>query len=274
MKNISKYLLIIAYHRLENDCSSLSGNGFVQIDMNTEDKIRYSFDPLITSLANKLTVYCENQWLVIQQRQNGFETNFNRTWREYSHGFGTLRGDFWLGLEVVHKLTQSRPYELLIELVDWSDQLFIAKYDNFEIGSEEDFFRLSLSGIYSGNASKDFLEDVYYGLTSQNGAYFSTYDHRRLKTNLTGQTENNQKGSNQIQQLKHQQRNCALRSGGGWWFNNYITCLPVNLNGIYVTGASAPSARGIKWQAIRSHDRNYALKKSKMKIKPKFNFLN
>ncbi len=62
-------------------------------------------------------------------------------------------------------------------------------------------------------------------------------------------------------------KNCALKSGGGWWFNS-PTCLPVNLNGIYVTGASAPSARGIKWQAVRSHDRNYALKKSKMKIKP------
>jgi hypothetical protein len=74
----------------------------------------------------------------------------------------------------------------------------------------------------------------------------------------------------QIQYQSYYQRNCASKSGGGWWFNNFLTCLPVNLNGIYVSGASAPFARGIKWQAIRPHDRNYALKKSKIKIRPRY----
>jgi hypothetical protein len=93
-------------------------------------------------------------------------------------------------------------------------------------------------------------------MLSQNGAYFSTYDNNRaFRTKEKSEAEFNTK-------------NCALKSGGGWWFSNNH-CLPVNLNGIYVTGASAPSARGIKWQAIRVHDRNYSLKKSKMKILPK-----
>lgn len=244
----------------------ISGSGFIQMEMNPSSR-----DSMLSIISNRVAVYCENNWLVIQQRKHGFEVNFNRTWKEYAHGFGSLRQDFWLGLEIIHRLTQQRPYELLIELTDWSDQVFIAKYENFQISSEQDFYRLSLSGVYSGNASKDFLDDAYYGLSSQNGAYFSTYDNRKLKyTNGAGSAAVNLTAAEQTTVGKAQHfRNCALRSGGGWWFNNFQNCLPVNLNGVYVNGASAPSTRGIKWQAIRSYDRNYALKKAKMKIKPK-----
>ena len=123
---------------------------------------------------------------------------------------------------------------------------------------------------------------------SQNGAFFSTYDQKRPRSNITTYGTSDQQSLNSLQHIskldngqsmiastspqyqKLHNKNCALRSGGGWWFNNFTSCLPVNLNGIYVTGASAPSMRGIKWQAIRPSDRNYALKKSKMKIKPAY----
>jgi hypothetical protein len=78
-------------------------------------------------ISNRASVFCEYGWIVIQQRSNGYETNFNRTWREYSQGFGSLRGDFWLGLEIVHRLTRDRPHQLMVELTDWSDQLFFAR---------------------------------------------------------------------------------------------------------------------------------------------------
>lgn len=164
----------------ENDCNQLNGNGFVQIDIkgagaagaggaggdeeNNNEEISFPKDPLMSIKNNKMTVYCENHWLVIQQRQNGFETNFNRTWSDYSKGFGSLRGDFWLGLETISKLTQHRAYKLLIELTDWSDQVFVAQYESFEIGGEDEFYKLSLSGSYTGNASKDFFDDLYHGI--------------------------------------------------------------------------------------------------------------
>jgi hypothetical protein len=112
-------------------------------------------------------------------------------------------------------------------------------------------------GIFVDSLNRKHLIRNFYfvGFLSQNGAYFSTYDNNR-SFRFNEQTSN---GLNT--------RNCALKSGGGWWFNNNH-CLPVNLNGIYVTGASAPSARGIKWQAVRVQDRNYSLKKAKMKIVP------
>jgi hypothetical protein len=272
---------------VHNDCSLVKGNGFVQIKLETSDTAglqqgsafvthndafataaalasTLSPPPPASPPVSKLTVYCENQWIVIQQRENGFETSFNRTWREYAAGFGSLRGDFWLGLDSVHRLTHRRQMRLLVELTDWSEQTFVAEYDKFAVGSEHDNYRLSLAtDKYTGNASRSMLEDIHYGFLSQSGAQFCTYDRPRgASADLAA---NSSAVANKQAIYK---RNCALRSGGGWWFSNSATCLPVNLNGMYVTGASAPSARGIKWQAVRTHDRNYALKKSKMKIKP------
>lgn len=225
---------------LELDCSSLRGDGIIQIEIN-----QYPEKSLM------LSVYCENKWIVIQQRQNGFQVNFNRTWAEYASGFGDLKTDFWLGLEYIHLLTKNQDTELLIELTDWSDQVFTASYGNFKLGNQQDWYRLYLSPRLDGNASKNYLDDSYYGFSSQNGAYFSTFDKINYK-------------------MKYPTKNCPVRSGGGWWFTDYSSCLPVNLNAIYVSGASAPSAKGIKWQGIRPFDRNYALKKSKMKIRPKY----
>lgn len=144
------------------------------------------------------------------------------------------------------------------------------------MSSEQDQYRLGLSGTYSGNASKDFLDDAYNGMSSQNGASFSTFDKWRVVQQEAAQQQqaaassSSSSSSSNSGSSNGKIRNCALRSGGGWWFGNQQTCLPVNLNGVYVNGASAPSTRGIKWQAVRPFDRNYSLKRAKMKIRPKF----
>ncbi len=252
-----------------NDCSLVSGTGFLQIQL-TETNLNPNTQQKLGKFYKKQTVLCENSWLIIQQRFNGFDTNFNRSWAEYVTGFGSLRSDFWSGLEMIAQLTQKRAHKLMIELTDWSDQTFYAHYDRFEIGNEDDYYRLSLSSDYTGNASRDQIDDAYFGFLAQNGAYFSTYDNNKKTkyntTSYTSQTSNLKQFSSQQPPLK----NCAAKSGGGWWFNNFSNCLPVNLNGVYVNGASAPSTRGIKWQAIRVQDRNYALKKSRMKIRPAY----
>ena len=158
---------MIFLFQLDLDCSSLNGKGFLQIEIpSTQSSVSQSteFIPFNSEIIeNKVPVYCEDNWLVIQQRHNGFQTNFNRSWHEYSNGFGSLKGDFWLGLETISRLTLQKPYELIIELVDWSGNYFYAHYENFQISDEQDFYRLSLSGFYNGNASQDYLEDINYG---------------------------------------------------------------------------------------------------------------
>ena len=58
-------------------------------------------------------IYCEfenNQaWTLIQRRVDG-SVDFNRNWQEYKTGFGSLDGEFWLGLENIYRLTNNFNY--------------------------------------------------------------------------------------------------------------------------------------------------------------------
>jgi len=51
---------------------------------------------------------------MIQRRRVGL-TSFDRDWKQYRNGFGTIRGDFWLGNEHIFRLTQ-QPSTLRIEM--------------------------------------------------------------------------------------------------------------------------------------------------------------
>lgn len=66
-----------------------------------------------------LQVYCDMEtngggWTVIQRRKIGL-TSFNRDWKQYKTGFGSIRGDFWLGNEHIFRLTR-QPSVLRIEM--------------------------------------------------------------------------------------------------------------------------------------------------------------
>uniref|UniRef100_A0A182QMH7 Fibrinogen C-terminal domain-containing protein n=1 Tax=Anopheles farauti TaxID=69004 RepID=A0A182QMH7_9DIPT len=40
--------------------------------------------------------------------------NFNRSWSEYEHGFGDVKGEHWLGLKKLHRILSSERHELLL----------------------------------------------------------------------------------------------------------------------------------------------------------------
>ncbi|CAB3993826.1 Hypothetical predicted protein [Paramuricea clavata] len=55
------------------------------------------------------TVMCDMNdggWTVFQHRYDG-SVDFNLGWTEYQEGFGNLSGEFWLGLEKLHRITTS-----------------------------------------------------------------------------------------------------------------------------------------------------------------------
>ena len=56
-----------------------------------------------------------------------------RNWDDYSGGFGRLSGEFWLGLENIHLLTDQKDYELKVELVGWNNKYYTSYYDNFRV---------------------------------------------------------------------------------------------------------------------------------------------
>uniref|UniRef100_A0A8C7Y7R6 Si:ch211-203k16.3 n=1 Tax=Oryzias sinensis TaxID=183150 RepID=A0A8C7Y7R6_9TELE len=133
-------------------------------------------------------------WTVFQRRRDG-SVSFNRGWSEYRDGFGEPRGEHWLGNQHIHFLTNQGPYSLRIDLQDWSHAHRHALYQSFRIDSEEDGYRLHVSG-FSGTVEDSF------------GWY---HDQHSFSTPDTGNI-------------------CAEISHAGWWFHQ---CFYANLNGFY-----------------------------------------
>lgn len=125
-------------------------------------------------------------WTVIQQRIDGKE-NFNRTWTEYQNGFGSLDGDFFLGLEKIHSLTSALQHELYIHMVYENETIEYAHYDNFTVSNKEDYYKLYLAN-FTGNVKYDYLSNM----TAKEDFY--TFDNDTPTTN------------------------CASQNGGGFWY--------------------------------------------------------
>lgn len=62
--------------------------------------------------------------------------------------FGNLHGEFWLGLDKIHRLTKINN-KLRVDLMDTSGNTANAEYNVFAVSSEGNKYKVSL-GIHSG----------------------------------------------------------------------------------------------------------------------------
>ncbi|XP_074649845.1 angiopoietin-1-like [Tubulanus polymorphus] len=186
------------------------------------------------------SVYCEmfnkTGWLVLQRRIHG-SLNFNRRWLEYKFGFGNPYDEFWIGNEMLYKLTNQKKYMLRIDLWDWEGNRAYAEYTNFLIDDEVSQYRIHVNG-YQGNAGDS--------LSYHDNMAFSAED---VDNDLHA-------------------RNCATDNKGGWWYNS---CYFSNLNGVYHTSwysrGGQTFADGTVWYTLKQSD-FYSLKRAEMKIRP------
>ncbi|XP_068743853.1 ryncolin-4-like [Montipora capricornis] len=179
--------------RVRRDCAELYKSG---------ERISgfYKIDP---DGSGAFDVFCDQTtagggWTVFQKRLDG-SVDFYRNWSDYKIGFGTLNGEFWLGLDKIHRLTKLVRNTLRVDLEDTTGKTAYATYDMFAVTSEKAKYQLSL-GSYSGTAGDS--------LSYHRGAAFSTKD-------------NDQSGT------------CAVSFKGAWW---YTGCHRSNLNGLYHHG--------------------------------------
>ncbi|XP_046805216.1 ficolin-1-like [Lucilia cuprina] len=187
---------------------------------------KFSKDPFLVECDVKTD---GGDWILIQRRQDG-SVDFFRNWPEYQRGFGKIDGEFFIGLDKLHALTNyNGPQELLIILED-QNELRHAKYSHFVIGSESEFYALQHLGVYTGNAG----DSLRYHLKSK----FSTKDN-----------DND----------NHESSNCATDYTGAWWYNK---CHHSNLNGKY---GDKTHAKGITWQTFRNY--NVSVEYVKMMIR-------
>ena len=83
------------------------------------------------------------------QKQRDGSVDFYRAWDAYKRGFGNLNGEFWLGLDKIHRLTVSSSNRLRVNLEDLHGSTAFAEYSSFTVASERAKYQLSL-GSYSG----------------------------------------------------------------------------------------------------------------------------
>ncbi|CAL8345897.1 unnamed protein product [Merluccius merluccius] len=201
----------------------------------------YTIQPLDGQAA--FEVFCEmtaeGGWTVIQKRKDG-SVDFDQLWQAYQKGFGSLNGEFWLGLEKIHSLTKDGDHVLKVQFSDWKD-LSEAVVMPFSVGAEDTKYSLNIQPAETmGNLESSLATEATSGMP------FSTRDQDNdHKTDI----------------------NCAKHLSGGWWFSN---CGHSNLNGRYFQ-SPPPKQRhqrkqGVFWKTWRG--RYYPLKTTTMMVAP------
>lgn len=196
-----------------------------------------------------VTVFCDMDtdgggWTVLQRRlPHSKATDFNRGWYDYKMGFGNASSDYWIGLENMYIWTNTRHYEMRIDLTDFEGESSYAQYELFYIESEPKGYRLHVSG-YSGTAGDSMGNGGKLDNFTADGMMFTTQDE-------------DHDTSHEI--------NCAKYwKIGGWWFNR---CSWANLNGPYKEPGEGDGI-GINWHKWRN--KQY-LRSSSIMIRPSRN---
>ena len=163
-------------------------------------------------------------WIVFQRRVTG-DVKFYRGWDECKQGFGSLDGDFWLGLDNIHAITNTGVFELRIDMI-YNGNFAFAHYDSFSVGNENSNYVLHVAH-YDGTAGDS--------LNRHNGMKFTTHDR-----------------DNDVWT-----KNCAVRFGGPWWYKD---CVDADLNGEWGSG----SDRGPRWAKL-SGDKDLSFTEMKVR---------
>jgi ficolin len=143
-------------------------------------------------------VYCTlDGWTRVINRINYEGVSFNQPYAKYKSGFGTLTGNYWLGLENIRNLIASKTYHVRIEL----ESSFI-EYNSFYIDTESNGYQLKVGSKIKG----DLFEHSFPGY--HNGLKFSTYD--KIQGGPSG---------------------CPTYHLSGWWYN--AACYHANLLSFY-----------------------------------------
>ena len=182
-------------YAFSTDCGVLFANG------STENGI-YVISP---DGRCPFSVYCDmtdDGWTVIQRRIDG-AVSFYRTWQEYVQGFGNVDGEYWLGLEKIHRLTKDGA-EIYFDIGFYNGSRYYAHYKSFTVHDATTIYRMNVDAFgYTGSMTE--------GFSYHNDMKFSTYDRDNDASDKS---------------------NCAQTyGGGGWW---YKSCSNIGiLNGVF-----------------------------------------
>nr|XP_020754347.1 angiopoietin-related protein 4 isoform X2 [Odocoileus virginianus texanus] len=218
-------------HRLPRDCQELFEDGERESGL---FQIQPQGSPPF--LVNcKMT--SDGGWTVIQRRQDG-SVDFNQPWEAYKDGFGDPHGEFWLGLEKVHRILGDRGSRLAVQLQDWEGNAESLQFP-VHLGGEDTAYSLKLTPPVASKLGATTFSPS--GLSLPFSTWDQDHDLRRDK-------------------------NCARSLSGGWWFG---TCSHSNLNGQYfhsIPRQRQQRKKGIFWKTWRG--RYYPLQATTILVQP------
>ena len=154
-------------------------------------------------------VYCNmitdnGGWIVIQRNRKNGQLRFEKSWEEFEEGFGDLNKDFWIGLEMMHILTQKGQWEMRVDYQKKDKSWSYLHYNQFSVGSTSEEYPLTVGGF-----------------TGVGTDWFAI--HNRMKFTTLDNDNDNWVG------------NCAKSWEGGYWHNRcgeaFINTPPPYLNG-------------------------------------------
>ncbi|KAB0400608.1 hypothetical protein E2I00_013647, partial [Balaenoptera physalus] len=127
--------------------------------------------------------WADGGWTVIQRRQDG-SVDFNQPWEAYKDGFGDPQGEFWLGLEKVHRIMGDRGSRLAVQLQDWEGNAESLQFP-VHLGGEDTAYSLQLTAPVASKLGPRTHgpDQVPFSLTPAGGWWFGTCGH----SNLNGQ---------------------------------------------------------------------------------------
>ena len=177
-------------------------------------------------------VFCDMQidgggWIMIQRRF-GLDTSFSRTWDEYKHGFNYFNyGDFWLGLEKLHRLASPDKNAVLrIDITSLDHAMLWAVYKTFQVAGESEGYRLYIDNF---DAEKSNMANSFL---SPDVGVFVTYDR------------DNGAGLSTV----------AQKQQGGWWANG------LGVNNLNAAGPANDSKSDWIWSGVHGVPIYWAMK--------------
>ena len=76
--------------------------------------------------------------------------SFEQDWNSYKNGFGNIEsGEFWIGLDNIHKLTTNSEQKLQIDLEAFDGDYVSIIYDSFKVGTEAENYKLHVRTLLS-----------------------------------------------------------------------------------------------------------------------------
>lgn len=171
---------------------------------------------------------------MLMRRTNGQES-FQRGWMEYSNGFGSLTGDFWLGNTILSALTHEagKTFTTKVEMKFCDGRSLTHSYQRFDFDDEQARFQSTIIRV----------DNELDELSFSSGKYFHTAS------------------------LHNSVPNCGnTHGGGGWWWSSEPNCTLVNFTGKF--GCNQPYPTNMYWQSKAGGKVIRAIKSFVIKSKP------